>query len=59
MSDLSQVGAFILNVFITLWDFLMSKAGWVGIALIGFVVIRIVIFAVSFLLSHRGIDNKS
>lgn len=59
MSDLSQVGAFILNVFITLWDFLMTKAGWVGIALIGFVVIRIVIFAVSFLLSHRGIDNKS
>lgn len=59
MSDLSQVGAFILNVFVTLWDLLINKAGWVGIALIGFVVIRIVIFAVSFLLSHRGIDNKS
>ncbi|MDI9242628.1 hypothetical protein [Fusibacillus kribbianus] len=59
MSDLSQVGAFILNVFVTLWDLLINKAGWLGIALIGFVVIRIVIFAVSFLLSHRGIDNKS
>ena len=59
MSDLSQVGAFILNAFVTLWDLLINKAGWVGIALIGFVVIRIVIFAVSFLLSHRGIDNKS
>lgn len=59
MSDLSQVGAFILNVFVTLWDLLINKAGWIGIALIGFVVIRIVIFAVGFLLSHRGIDNKS
>lgn len=59
MSDLSQVGAFILNVFVTLWDLLINKAGWIGIALIGFVVIRIVIFAVGFLISHRGIDNKS
>ncbi len=59
MSDLSQVGAFILNVFVTLWDLLINKAGWIGIALIGFVVIRIIIFAVGFLLSHRGIDNKS
>lgn len=57
MSDLSQVGSFLLNFFLSLWNFLVQDAGWVGIAVLGFVVVRLIIFAVGFLLSHRDSDN--
>lgn len=57
MSDLSQVGAFILNVFVTLWNFLIQDAGWVGIAVLGFVVVRLIIVAVGFLLARRNSDK--
>ncbi len=57
MSDLSQVGAFILNVFVALWNFLIQDAGWVGIAVLGFVVVRLIIVAVGFLLARRNSDK--
>lgn len=57
MNDLSQVGAFLLNVFVTVWNFLIKDAGWVGVAVLGFVVVRLVIFAVGFLLAHRDSDK--
>lgn len=57
MSDLSSVGAFLLNFFMDVWNFLLTGAGWVGIALLGFFVVRLIVFAVSFLLSHS--DRKS
>lgn len=56
MSDLSAVGAFLLNFFMDVWNFLFSDAGWVGIAILGFFVIRLIVFAVGFLLSHS--NNK-
>lgn len=58
MNDLSQVGSFLLNVFVTVWNFLIKDAGWIGIVVLGFVVLRVVIFAVGFLLAHRDFDNK-
>lgn len=57
MSDLSQVGSFLLNVFVSLWNMLINDAGWVGVAVLGFVVVRLVIFAVGFLLSRRDPDK--
>lgn len=53
MQDLSQVGSFILNMFLSLWDFMLNDMGWIGVAVLGFVVIRLIIFAMSFLLSHH------
>lgn len=57
MSDLSAMGAFLLNCFKSIWTFLFSSAGWVGLAVLGFFVIRLVILAIGFLLSHS--DKKS
>lgn len=57
MNDLSQVGSFLLNVFVTVWNFLIKDAGWVGVAVLGFVVVRLIIFAVGFLLAHRDPDK--
>lgn len=56
MTDLSAMGAFLLNCFKSIWTFLFSNAGWVGLAVLGFFVLRLVIFALSFLLSHS--DKK-
>lgn len=57
MNDLSQVGSFLLNMFLSLWDFMLNDMGWIGIALLGFVVIRLIVFALSFLLSHRNKES--
>lgn len=57
MSDLSSMGAFLLNFFLQIWNFLIKDAGWIGVAVLGFVVVRLIIYAVGFLLSHRFNDK--
>lgn len=57
MADLSHVAAFILNIFVETWDFLFYRADWLGIVVTGFVVLRVIIYAIGFLLARRGNDK--
>lgn len=43
MNELFNVGQWVLGLFYDLWSFLYNDAEWIGIAILGFVVIRFVL----------------
>lgn len=41
MNDFYSVGSWLMSVFSDFWSFIYNDMGWIGVALLGFVVIRL------------------
>lgn len=41
MNDFYNVGSWLMSVFSDFWSFIYNDMGWIGVALLGFVVIRL------------------
>ena len=43
MSDLYNVGSWLMSLFSDLWNFIYNDMAWIGICILGFIVIRLLL----------------